>query len=343
MGVCVGDLDPRQQERLRTELVEVLAAYVAYPPFFHARAGQEVMRPLDRAKRDEIEEYVRSISFAPVERVDVTSPEIRRFLERVMLRYIEVNPVLARPRVARRVPQLRARVPRMAAEVQRGLIALVSGEGAAFGSRRQPRSWAATLTRHGGERSQGGERNTRVLAAILMRSEADPPTAQPLAARQQPPRERHPEAARTLPASATPARPAWSPLPTDATVPVPAQGWSPSTPGSPFAGLEVGAQSAVFGAFSAPGSISERPTGPLPVTPPSQPAAHATGNGSMNAGAATPRELPSELYRLYSDYLRDMEPELDDAPAGPPEAPTAALPVPPPPPCRRRGTCAATS
>src|SRR5262245_36454704 len=111
MGASVGELEPRQIERWRVEIAEALAARLAYPPFFAFRAGRELVRPLDRAKRDELDQFVRSINFSPLERLDVSSTEVRRFLEQLLLRYIEVNPALQRPWVVRRQSSLRTSVP----------------------------------------------------------------------------------------------------------------------------------------------------------------------------------------------------------------------------------------
>ena len=323
MGVCVGDLEQRQMERLRVELGEVLAAHVAYPPFFNYRTAQAMVRPLDRTKRDEIDQYLQSVNFTSIERAEVSSPEVRRFLERLILRYIEVNPALTRPRQYRRLPELRSRAPRMAAEVQRGLLAFLSGQATAFGTQRSRPAWSgpAAQPHH---LKQDREHNTRVLEAILVRrSGALPPPPSSHAARP------------AVPPQSAAAR-SWPVVSSDLTVPVPAQG-VPSPPShSPFAGLEVGAQSDVFGsvssgsgalgAISTPGastsatardSFSGVPTGPLP---PPRPAASASAPANM-------RELPQDLFQLYGDYLRDMEPEAaDDGTADPVIPPVAELP-----------------
>ncbi len=119
MGISIGSLERRVLERLRAELTETLAAHLAYPPFFNYRSGQATCRPLDRAKRDELEQFVRSAHFASIESADITSPDVRRFIEQLLLRYIEVNPALARPQTVRRLPLMRTRVPRLAAETQK--------------------------------------------------------------------------------------------------------------------------------------------------------------------------------------------------------------------------------
>src|SRR5690242_14013006 len=73
MAVSVGGLDQRQMERLRVELVESIAATLAYPSFFDFHRGQAVARPVDRAKQEEIEQFVASVNFTSLERVDITS------------------------------------------------------------------------------------------------------------------------------------------------------------------------------------------------------------------------------------------------------------------------------
>ena len=98
MAVRVGELDQRQVERLRVALSEAIAAHFAYPPFFMYRAARSVYRPLDRAKQEQITDYLRSVNFAPLEGVEVTSPEVRRFFERLFARYIQVNLDITQPR-----------------------------------------------------------------------------------------------------------------------------------------------------------------------------------------------------------------------------------------------------
>lgn len=335
MGVCVGDLDQRQMERLRAELGEVLAAYVAYPPFFNYRTAQTVVRPLDRTKREEIDQYLRSVNFTPIERVDVTSPEVRRFLERLFVRYIEVNPSLARPRLTRRLPELRSRAPRMAAEVQRGLLAFLAGQMTTFGTQRPRPGWSGPAAQPY-HLKQDREHNTRVLEAILVRrSSGVLPAVNPA----------RPAASVARAKPAPPAPPVisdrlWPVVSSDLTVPVPAQGIPSPGIHSPFAGLEVGAQSDVFSSISSPsvssafagsGVISERPTGPLVVPQPAAKASPSTNSTVSPAASASPagnvRELPPDLFQLYGDYLRDMEPEAaENAPAAD-DPPTAELPA----------------
>lgn len=233
MGISVGDLRPAQMDRLRGEIVEVLTAHYAYPAFFDFRAGHSAMRPVDRAKREEVDHFLRSVNFSALERTDITSPELRRFLERLLLRYIEVNPSLRGQRLSRRLPALRTHAARLAAEMQRGLAAHLDGKAQAFGAPRQHPSWAASGARgrqDGGE----GEHNTRVLEALLVRRDDAPATPEhspPVSAGQ------------------------WGRSLADATIPVSATTGAPATLSTPFA------------AFGASNGIAEAPTGPLGPPP----------------------------------------------------------------------------
>jgi hypothetical protein len=305
MGPRVGDLEPRQLERWRAQIVEAIGAHLAYPPFYDYRSGREAVRPLDRAKRDELDQFVRSANFSPLEASDLTSPDVRRFLERLLLRYLDVNPVLQGAARARRTAALRAHVPKIAADIHRSLLG--SPVQAATAS---PRSWRPD--RREGRRGESTERNTRVLEAILTRGEEEGAAPTAVAGGSQPPGSQD---RRSDHGSRSAMTERWV-RPTDATIPVPAHDIAPSGI-SPFASFGAGAQSGIF----APGqSVSDRPTGPLPAV-------------RAAAPSATP-SLPEDLYQLYGDYLRDMQPEADATVAHP--AVAVAPPVPSGPASPRR-------
>lgn len=322
MAVSVGGLDQRQMERLRVELVESMAATLAYPSFFDFRKGQAIARPIDRAKQEEIEQFVASVNFAPLDRVDITSLEVRRFLEQLFLRYLEVNPLLQGFRIRRRLPELRARVSRMVAEIHRGLVSHVEGRAPAFGTRRQRMSWAGNSGARDGRDDE--EHNTRVLEATLVRREADGPAAPvPQAAGSSPSTPYSPYQSPApqpfSPAMSQPAAPygqSWAGA--DLTVPVPAQAslaYDAASQESPFAALAAGAQSPVYDR----GGISERDTGEMPAMQISEGMSYPTRASSSDI---QPRELPQDLYELYGEYLRDMHPESEVQEPAPPSAPS---------------------
>jgi hypothetical protein len=174
MVVRVGDLEKRQLERLRMEIAETLAANFAYPPFFDFRTNRMLLRPIDRAKRSEVEHFVHTVNFSTIERVEVIAPEVRRFIERIFDRYIEVNTALAHPRLARFLPGLRAHAARMASQLQRNLLAHLERSSPAFGAPREQPSWAGT-PRQGALEQDETEHNTRVLEATLLRRPGDAP------------------------------------------------------------------------------------------------------------------------------------------------------------------------
>ncbi|HEX8032252.1 MAG TPA: hypothetical protein VF510_00310 [Ktedonobacterales bacterium] len=345
MAVSVGGLDQRQMERLRVELVESIAATLAYPSFFDFQKGQAVARPVDRAKQEEIEQFMASVNFASLDRVDITSLEVRRFLEQLLLRYLEVNPLLQGLRVRRRLPELRARVSRVVAEVQRGLVAHVEGRAPAFGTRRQRMSWAGSIGAARDDRDDE-EHNTRVLEATLVRREADGPAphapvaaAPSLASSYPPPPVSYEQAPYVpyqspSPQSFSPAmsQPAaqygesWAGVPFDLTVPVPAQSasaYEATIEASPFAALASGVQSEVYDQ----GGISERDTNEMPAVQVNGGMSHPASVGSSGV---QPRELPQDLYELYGEYLRDMHPESEvKEPSLPPAAPTGFSPFAP--------------
>ncbi len=174
MAFRVGDLEPRQLERLRREIVETLAANFAYPPFFDFRANRMVVRPIDRAKRNEIEQFVHSVNFGTLERIEVSSPELRRFVARLFQHYVEVNSTFARPRFERFLPGMRAHAARTAAQLQRSLLAHLERNAPSFGAPRQQPSWFGALHQSSLEHDDI-EHNTRVLQATLLRRAGDAP------------------------------------------------------------------------------------------------------------------------------------------------------------------------
>ena len=146
-----------------------LAVYFAYPPFFVYRTGKAAYRPIDREKREQITDFLRWVNFAPLDRVDVASPEVRRFFERLFSRYLQVNVDITQPRQARHLPELRARSVRVAAELQRGMLAFLSGQDRDFGTREPQRSWASNA-RQSRLSEDEIERGNHILETTLVRA-----------------------------------------------------------------------------------------------------------------------------------------------------------------------------
>lgn len=290
-------------ERLRLEIAEAIAATVAYPPFYDFRTGKLQTRPIDRPKVAEIEQFIGSANFAPIERASPSSPDTRRFIERLILRYLEVNPSLAAPRAARYLPMIRVQSLRLAADTHRRFVAFLTGNERDFGTRRQAASWASP--RRGGRAPTPDMAHSgRLLEAAL----------------QQPKPAAHPASA---------PKP-WQSAPADATAPAPAMGGLYSQPGA----MPFDAPPPVpYPPYTPdPAHLADQPTGPLAALAPS-PRGPAGGPIPM-------RELPPDLLNLYGDYLSDLKPARGNAsPPTPVSAPREAAPrmpaAPPPQPIAR--------
>jgi hypothetical protein len=323
MGVSLAQLDQRDIARLRAELCEVIAARFAWPAFYDYRTGTLRTRPLGAARRQEINGFVRAAILEPVEQVDLSGPEMRRYLEAFFQRYLEVNHDLARIAARRRLSLLRVDVPRAAAEVQRGLVALAAGTPGDFGAPRSVASWSDPPPKSRREPSPDAIQRgaDQVRAALVAHTELPAaPAASTTAARM-------PAAVAPQPPQPAPSgQGAWARMPMERTAPLPAVNAPAGPGGSPFAGLEGGSQSALFGVSSA-GAPSEQTTSQLPV---------AGLSGVMPGRSDAGHALPPDLLQMYSDYLRDIHPEAG-APAGRdatdahsvPSARSAAPPGPP--------------
>jgi hypothetical protein len=158
------------------------------------------VRPLDRAQLQQIAAYIGTVGFAPLDRMELDSPELRRYFEGVFLRFLDVNPHLANPRMAECRPQLRALARSVAADVQRDLLDFVQGRAPAFGAPAPPVSWSEMTIAAAPPDPVAIEHNTAVLEAILARArQQSPARPQPPAAPIQPgghPRELAAEAVR---------------------------------------------------------------------------------------------------------------------------------------------------
>ena len=168
MAARMTELEPRTLERLRADLAELIAATVAYPPYFDFRANRLVTRPIDRTRMDEIQRYLSSANFGPLERADVSSAETRRFIERLVTRYLEVNDGIHGRYAARYLPRLRAMAPRVAAEAQRRALGYLSGSVPDFGARRQTISWTSQSRLAPTRSDEDRERAAHMLETALL-------------------------------------------------------------------------------------------------------------------------------------------------------------------------------
>ncbi|HEX5546081.1 MAG TPA: hypothetical protein VFX24_01655 [Ktedonobacterales bacterium] len=300
-----GTLDARQLERMRQALAETLCTHFASPPFFDPRLGTDRVRPLDSNSVDAVGHFVQSVNYSALDAIDVSSNEVRRFLEGLFLRYLQVNPAFKSPRHARYLPALRARVPRLAADVHRALLASLEGKAPNFGAPPRKQSWTEGRERARKLSQEDYERTTRILEAAIIRSRIDDysnsgfvPQAEPADVARRPPALASPVA------NPSPSNDQWLNTNTanDLTVPVSATGFAAA-----FGALGInatGTQPAPPQPVSGSRRPTDQPTSPMP----------AASIPSRN-GAAAPRELPEDLYELYGDYLQDMQPDTTVTPA----------------------------
>ncbi len=169
MSSSLKQLSSRQLECVKSELAEVIIANFCYPAFLDYRLNLLRTRPVDRRKRQEVWAYINSLNLGPLATMDAASMEFRRFVERVFLRYIDMNRLLIATASARQGTAVRARVPQLAASVARGLADyLALGEVSSFGRARSVESWTSTAQGYIEPTWEQIEKSTQLLQTTLV-------------------------------------------------------------------------------------------------------------------------------------------------------------------------------
>lgn len=91
MGVYLNQLPPTEVARLKAELAETLIANFCYPRFYDYRVNALRTRPVDRARRQEVWQYLNAVDFQVWGRVDVDSPEFQHQVERLCIHFVQRN------------------------------------------------------------------------------------------------------------------------------------------------------------------------------------------------------------------------------------------------------------
>ncbi len=317
MGSSPKHLTSRQIERLKSELAEVIITHLCYPSFFDYRLDALRTRPVDRRKRQEVWNYINALPFGPLSPEDVGTIEFRRFVERVFLRYIEINRGLIGAISTRRVTVARSRVSELAATVIKDLSDFLTvGDSSTFGLARPVEPWGKV---HGKPEPtwEQIERSTQLLQTTLVYL--------------------HTNAAREAEqiSRPTPIPPALQPAP----FVQPAQ---PVPPGSPVAPRETPTPAGPGGAKASPAapqreesaavSISALPTQLLPPRPPPRVSHPVLGSkGNAREYETVPLEFPSSAApiprRQFSPLSR---PRTASRPISNPLPPSVSTPVEPP-------------
>ncbi|WP_376797104.1 hypothetical protein [Thermogemmatispora sp.] len=147
MGVLLGQLPLAELGRLKAELAETLIANFCYPRFYDYRTESLRMRPVDSAKRKEVWLYLSSVDFTAWNRVDVMSPELQTYIERLFIHFVQRNRAFFGNQGRKRMADVRMLITTSAQAVAEGLRAHLASpqkKRSTFGSPRPVPSWATT-------------------------------------------------------------------------------------------------------------------------------------------------------------------------------------------------------
>ncbi|MBE3567707.1 MAG: hypothetical protein IMW90_18480 [Thermogemmatispora sp.] len=147
MGVLLGQLPLAELGRLKAELAETLIANFCYPRFYDYRTESLRMRPVDSAKRKEVWLYLSAVDFTAWNRVDVMSPELQTYIERLFIHFVQRNRAFFGNQGRKRMADVRMLITTSAQAVAEGLRAHLASpqkKRSTFGSPRPVPSWATT-------------------------------------------------------------------------------------------------------------------------------------------------------------------------------------------------------
>jgi hypothetical protein len=146
MGIYLGQLPPAEIARLKAELAETIIANFCYPRFYDYRTNSLRMRPVDRAKRQEVWLFLSAVDFTTWGRVDLMSQDFPRQIERLFIQFVQRNRSFFGEQGRKRMPDVRALISSSATLVAQGLRGHLSGQRqntAPFGSPRPVVTWSA--------------------------------------------------------------------------------------------------------------------------------------------------------------------------------------------------------
>ena len=152
MGIYLGQLPPAEIARLKAELAETLIAHFCYPRFFDNRTNELRMRPVDRAKRQEVWLFLSSVDFTSWGRVDLMSPDFQHQIERLFIQFVQRNRAFFGEQGRKRMSDVRMLINSSASSVVQGLRGHLTGQRQGplpFGSPRTGVSWSqSVITNH---------------------------------------------------------------------------------------------------------------------------------------------------------------------------------------------------
>jgi len=150
MGIYLSQLPPAEIARLKAELAETLIAHFCYPRFFDNRTNELRMRPVDRAKRQEVWLFLSSVDFTPWGRVDLMSPDFQHQIERLFIQFVQRNRAFFGDQGRKRMSDVRMLINSSASSVVLALRNHLTGQRPAqgippFGSPRIGVAWSQSV------------------------------------------------------------------------------------------------------------------------------------------------------------------------------------------------------
>lgn len=145
MGIYLGQMPPAEMARLKAEIAETLIANFSYPRFYDYRTNTLRMRPVDRAKRQEVWTFLSTFDFNTFSRIDVTSPDFQRQVERLLIQFVQRNRAFFGQQGRKRMADVRSLITNSSASVTEGLRGHLSGRATTqppFGSARPVTTWS---------------------------------------------------------------------------------------------------------------------------------------------------------------------------------------------------------
>ena len=128
MGIYLNQLPPAEVARLKAELAETLIASFCYPRFYDYRINTLRMRPVDRAKRQEVWQYLSAVDFNVWGRVDLLSPDFQRQVERLFIHFVQRNRTFFGAQGRKRMFDVRLLITTCASKVVEGLRGHLMGQ-----------------------------------------------------------------------------------------------------------------------------------------------------------------------------------------------------------------------
>jgi hypothetical protein len=146
VGILISQLPPAEFARLKAELAETLISNFCYPRFYDYRTDSLRMRPVDRAKRQEVWQYLSSVDFNAWGRIDLMSPDFQRQVERLFIYFVQRNRSFFGEQGRKRMADVRMLISNSSSSVIEGLRGHLTGRPTSFGNPRQVTSWVTSNT-----------------------------------------------------------------------------------------------------------------------------------------------------------------------------------------------------